>query len=109
MDEQLTHGSVANGVEGGYEDGGVAGDLIYFPKAREAPKSEIGNFIGKISHKRFVSKKGIEGGGGGGSYSSTGGSSYSSGNDTGYSFDNNIVLSGRDMIITQRREKAFGR
>jgi len=42
------------------KDGGVAGDLIYFPKAREAPKSEIGNFIGKISHKRFVSKKGIE-------------------------------------------------
>ena len=42
------------------KDGEMAGDLIYFPKARKSPKSEIGNFIGKISHKRFASKSGIE-------------------------------------------------
>jgi len=41
-------------------DGKVTGDLIYFPKARKEPKSEIGNFIGKISYKRFASKSGID-------------------------------------------------
>ena len=40
--------------------GAEVGDLIYFPKARKAPKSEIGNFIGKISHKHFASQKGVE-------------------------------------------------
>jgi len=39
---------------------GTAGDLIYFPKARKPPKNEIHNFIGKVSHKRFATKKGIE-------------------------------------------------
>ena len=42
------------------QDGGSAGDLIYFPKARKMPKSEIRNFIGKIFYKRFASKNGIE-------------------------------------------------
>lgn len=38
---------------------GSAGDLIYFPNAREFPKTEISNFIGKLYHKRFASKEGI--------------------------------------------------
>ncbi len=41
-------------------NGASVGDLIYFPNARRSPRSEIGNFIGKISHKRFASKEGIE-------------------------------------------------
>jgi len=40
--------------------GGTAGDLIYFPNAREKPKNEITNFLGKAYHKRFASKDGIE-------------------------------------------------
>jgi hypothetical protein len=40
--------------------GGTAGDLIYFPSARKLPGSEINNFIGKVAHKRFASKKGME-------------------------------------------------
>jgi hypothetical protein len=38
---------------------GTAGDLIYFPNARKAPKSELSNVLGKITHKRFASKEGI--------------------------------------------------
>ena len=39
---------------------GSAGELIYFPNARKFPHSEISNFIGKLYHKRFASKEGIE-------------------------------------------------
>lgn len=39
---------------------GTVGDLIYFPNARKAPTSEIGNFLGKAYHKRFASKEGME-------------------------------------------------
>ena len=39
---------------------GTVGDLIYFPNARKAPTSEIGNFLGKAYHKRFASKEGLE-------------------------------------------------
>lgn len=39
---------------------GTAGELIYFPNARKAPTSEIGNFLGKAYHKRFASKEGME-------------------------------------------------
>lgn len=39
---------------------GTAGDLIYFPNARKAPTSEIGNFLGKAYYKRFASKDGME-------------------------------------------------
>lgn len=41
-----------------YED--PVGDLLYFPKARQAPKSEIGNIVGKALFKRFANKKGME-------------------------------------------------
>ncbi len=41
-------------------NGGTAGELIYFPNARKAPKSEISNFLGKAYHKRFASKEGME-------------------------------------------------
>lgn len=40
--------------------GNSSGDLIYFPNARKAPKSEISNFIGKAYHKSFASKEGLE-------------------------------------------------
>jgi len=39
---------------------GTAGDLIYFPNSRKAPKSEISNFFGKAYFKRFASKRGME-------------------------------------------------
>jgi hypothetical protein len=39
---------------------GTAGELIYFPKSRKAPKSEISNFVDKAYHKRFASKDGIK-------------------------------------------------
>ena len=42
------------------QDGGTVGDLIYFPNARKSPKSEISNAFGKVSHKRFASKEGLE-------------------------------------------------
>ena len=42
------------------DNSNTIGDLIYFPKARKAPRSEIENFIGKIFHKRFASENGIE-------------------------------------------------
>ena len=41
-------------------DGGSAGDLIYFPKARNSPKNELTNFLAKAFYKRFASKKGID-------------------------------------------------
>lgn len=40
--------------------GGSAGDLIYFPNARNNPKNEISNFIGKAFHKKYASESGIE-------------------------------------------------
>ena len=40
--------------------GGSAGDLIYFPKSRQQPKSEITNVIGKAFHKKYASKEGID-------------------------------------------------
>jgi len=36
------------------------GELLYFSDARSAPKSEICNFLGKASFKRFANKKGME-------------------------------------------------
>ena len=39
--------------------GGAVGDLIYFPKARNSPKSEFENFFGKVAHKKFGSEPGI--------------------------------------------------
>ena len=36
------------------------GDLIYFPKARSTPRSELENFFGKLTHKRFATRNGIE-------------------------------------------------
>jgi hypothetical protein len=41
-------------------NGGSAGELIYFPNTRRFPKTEASNFIGKLYHKRFASKEGIE-------------------------------------------------
>ena len=41
-------------------NGGTAGDLIYFPNARSSPKTELGNFFGKAYHKKYASKSGIE-------------------------------------------------
>ncbi len=41
-------------------DSGSAGDLIYFPNARPRPRNDISNTIGKIYHKKFASKKGLE-------------------------------------------------
>lgn len=40
--------------------GGTVGDLIYFPNARNAPKTELSNFFGKLYHKKYASKSGIE-------------------------------------------------
>ena len=42
------------------QKGGTVGDLIYFPNARKTPKTEISNAFGKLSHKRFASKEGLE-------------------------------------------------
>jgi hypothetical protein len=42
------------------KNGGTVGDLIYFPHARKCPTNEIHNFFGKLSHKRFASKKGMQ-------------------------------------------------
>ena len=39
---------------------GTAGDLVYFPKTRAAPRNEIFNFIGKAYYKKYASKAGIE-------------------------------------------------
>ena len=39
---------------------GTAGDLIYFPSARQVPSSEITNFISKAYYKKYASKKGME-------------------------------------------------
>ena len=36
------------------------GELLYFPSARNVPKSEISNFFGKVSFKRFANKMGME-------------------------------------------------
>jgi hypothetical protein len=40
--------------------GGPCGDLIYFPKARNSPKSELRNAVSKIYHKRYASEQGIQ-------------------------------------------------
>ena len=37
-----------------------AGELMYFPNARKAPKNEISNFIGKAFYKKYASKEGLE-------------------------------------------------
>lgn len=42
------------------DSGGSVGELVYFPRARAQPKSEIINFLGKAAHKRFASKQGVE-------------------------------------------------
>ena len=41
-------------------NGGTAGDLIYFPNARNIPKTEFRNFFGKAYHKKYASKSGID-------------------------------------------------
>jgi hypothetical protein len=56
-----------------------------------------------------LSKKGIDSGSSSPSPSYSGSGSAFNNSDNGYSFDNNITLSGRDLIITQKRERAFGR
>ena len=56
-----------------------------------------------------LSKKGIDSGSSATSPSYSGSGSAFNNSDNGYSFDNNITLSGRDLIITQKRERAFGR
>ena len=56
-----------------------------------------------------LSKKGIDSGSTAPSPSYSGSGSAFNNSDNGYSFDNNITLSGRDLIITQKRERAFGR
>ena len=56
-----------------------------------------------------LSKKGVDSGSSATSPSYSGSGSAFNNSDNGYSFDNNITLSGRDLIITQKREKAFGR
>jgi hypothetical protein len=56
-----------------------------------------------------LSKKGIDSGSSATSPSYSGSGSAFNNKDNGYSFENNITLSGRDMIITQKRERAFGR
>ena len=42
------------------QKGGSVGDLIYFPKARRKPKNEVTNFLGKVFHKKYASKEGLE-------------------------------------------------
>ncbi len=42
------------------EEFGAAGELMYFPNARKAPKNEISNFIGKAYYKKYASKEGLE-------------------------------------------------
>jgi hypothetical protein len=39
---------------------GTAGELIYFPNSRKMPKNEIINIIGKVIHKKYASKEGLE-------------------------------------------------
>jgi hypothetical protein len=56
-----------------------------------------------------LSKKGVDSGSSAQSPSYSGSGSAFNNSDNGYSFENNITLSGRDMIITQKRERAFGR
>ena len=41
-------------------NGESVGELLYFPDARNPPRSEISNFLGKVSFKRFANKKGME-------------------------------------------------
>jgi len=41
-------------------NGESIGELMYFPHARNPPRSEISNFLGKASFKRFANKKGME-------------------------------------------------
>ena len=42
------------------QKGGSVGDLIYFPNARGRPKSEASNFLGKVYHKKYASKEGLD-------------------------------------------------
>ena len=39
---------------------GSAGELMYFPNARKAPRNEISNFVGKAYYKKYASKEGLE-------------------------------------------------
>jgi hypothetical protein len=43
-----------------YDSGSENGELLYFPKARIQPKSELENFIGKFYFKKFASRSGVE-------------------------------------------------
>jgi len=42
------------------QKGGTIGDLIYFPNARGRPKNELSNLLGKITYKKYASKKGLD-------------------------------------------------
>jgi hypothetical protein len=42
------------------QKGGSVGDLIYFPNARKRPKNEVSNFLGKVYHKKYASKEGMD-------------------------------------------------
>ena len=42
------------------QKGGSVGDLIYFPNARGRPKHEAINFLGKVYHKKYASKEGLD-------------------------------------------------
>ncbi len=42
------------------QNGGSVGDLIFFPNARRRPKSELINFVGKLYHKKYASKEGLD-------------------------------------------------
>ena len=39
--------------------GGSCGELMYCAQARKAPRNELSNFIGKLSHKQFASEEGM--------------------------------------------------
>lgn len=41
-------------------NGETIGDLIYFPNARNSPRTEAINFFGKAYHKKYASKAGLE-------------------------------------------------
>jgi hypothetical protein len=41
-------------------EGNGAGELIFCPNARRQPRSEIANIVGKVYHKRFASRAGME-------------------------------------------------
>ena len=41
-------------------NGESVGELLYVPSARNPPRSEISNFLGKAAFKRFANRKGME-------------------------------------------------